>query len=275
MRGERRFAVVRIVLGLVLLTAAGLKLYGLNVTDLPRMGWFSTPRVLVAAVGWELVLGLWLLLGTSPAWVWLAAVGTFTTFAVASGYFGSIGVMSCRCFGVIAASPWTAFAVDVTALALLAAARPDVGVRSFRPPTAALSVAFAAAAVLFLLSGIGWWAYGSPRAALARLRGQPLTVDPERMDFGTGAAGDIAEREIEIRNWAHHPVQLTGGTCDGACTATADLPLVIPAGESRSIAVRLRFPTNSQGAFTRLAVLWTDEDQQPTIRLSITGRIGN
>jgi hypothetical protein len=37
----RGFTVVRIVLGLVLLTAAGLKLYGLNVTALPRVGWFA------------------------------------------------------------------------------------------------------------------------------------------------------------------------------------------------------------------------------------------
>jgi hypothetical protein len=40
----RGFLIVRIVLGLLLLTAAGLKLYGLNVTALPRVGWFATPR---------------------------------------------------------------------------------------------------------------------------------------------------------------------------------------------------------------------------------------
>jgi len=50
----RRFAAVRIVLGCLLLAAAGLKLYGLNVTAVPRTGWFATPQVQLIAAEWEL-----------------------------------------------------------------------------------------------------------------------------------------------------------------------------------------------------------------------------
>lgn len=42
--------IISIVLGLVLVTAAGLKLYGLNVSAVSRVGWLSTPWVQMAVV---------------------------------------------------------------------------------------------------------------------------------------------------------------------------------------------------------------------------------
>jgi len=69
---RRGFEVVRRVLGVLLPVAAGLKLYGLNVTALPRVGWFAGPQVQVAAAAWELVLGLWLLSGSGRAVILLA-----------------------------------------------------------------------------------------------------------------------------------------------------------------------------------------------------------
>jgi hypothetical protein len=80
------------VLGGLLLAAAGLKLYGLSVSAIPRVGWFSQPWVQLAVVEWELILGLWLLSGSYPRGAWLAALGTFAAFAAVSGYLGWIGV---------------------------------------------------------------------------------------------------------------------------------------------------------------------------------------
>ena len=51
-------AAVRCVVGVVLLAAAGLKLYGLGVSAVPRVGWFAQPWVQLAAAEWELALGL-------------------------------------------------------------------------------------------------------------------------------------------------------------------------------------------------------------------------
>jgi hypothetical protein len=116
---------VRVLLGLVLLTAAVLKLSGLNVTAVPRAGWFAKPQVQGIAAEWKLVLGLWLLSGAYQPGAWLAAVGTFLAFAGVSGYFGWTGVANCGYFGVIRTSPWTAFGVDMAALALLVIFRPD------------------------------------------------------------------------------------------------------------------------------------------------------
>ncbi len=55
------FDAIRIVLGILLLFAAGLKLYGWSVSTVPPLGWFSTPSVQATAVGWEIFLGAWLL----------------------------------------------------------------------------------------------------------------------------------------------------------------------------------------------------------------------
>jgi hypothetical protein len=254
-------------------TAAALKLYGLNVTAVPRVGWFATPRVQVAAAAWEMVLGMWLLSRAWPAGAWLAAVGTFAVFAGVSGYFGWIGVANCRCFGVIRASPWTAFTVDVAALGLLAVARPDLRAGSFRLPAGFLTIPIGAATILIALTGVGSWVYGSPQAALARLRGETLTVSPNYIDFGSGSPGQELDVAVDVSNWSDRPVRLIGGTSDCSCVTNASLPLRLAAGESRPVTIRLQVPKARTGAMTRTAEIWTDDDRQRTIRLQLGCRI--
>jgi hypothetical protein len=263
------FTVVRVVLGLILLAAAGLKLCGMNVTAVPRVGWFATPRVQVAAAEWELVLGLWLLSGAYRTGAWLAAVGTFLAFAGVSGYFGWLGVASCGCLGVIKASPWLMFGVDLAALGLLAVSRPGFRFSPLRLPSGAAVIPVRVAAVLVVLTGVGSWLYGSPQAALARLRGDALTASADFLYLGSGSAGQELEAAIEVRNWTDRPVRLVGGTSDCSCVTTSDLPLTILPGEARPVTVRLRVPAAKPGALTRVAELWTDLDQQRNVRFRV------
>ena len=58
---------------MLLLIAAGLKLYGLSVSAMPRVGWFSQGWVQLLAVKWERVLGVWLVSGMAAWGLWLAA----------------------------------------------------------------------------------------------------------------------------------------------------------------------------------------------------------
>jgi hypothetical protein len=272
-RPERGFTAVRILLGAVLLTAAGLKLHGLNVTAVPRVGWFATPRVQVAAAAWELVLGLWLLSGAARAWAWLAVAATFAAFAGISGYFGWTGVANCGCFGVLRTRPWTVFGVDVAALVLLAVCRPNLRAGALRLPVE-LRTAFAgAAAVLIGLAGVGYGLYGSPRAALDRISGVALAVSPEHIDFGSGSTGQELERSVEVRNWTDRPVRLIGGTSNCSCVTTTGLPLTIPPGEARPVTIRMTVVASKPGALTRAAELWTDCDKQRTIPLQIGCRV--
>lgn len=228
--GGRMARAVSVGLGVVLLTAAGLKLYGLNVTPVPQVGWFSTPRVQVLTVAWELVLGLWLVSGSYRAGAWVAAVGTFAAFATVSGYFGWTGVANCGCLGVVRASPWAAFGVDVASLVLLAVSRPDLTRGALRIPAQFVTVGVGGAALLIGAIAIGSWIYGSPRQALAKLRGESFGVTPSYVDYGKRSVGDRVNAAVEIRNFSDHPLRLTGGSSDCSCVTTLDLPMTIPPG---------------------------------------------
>jgi hypothetical protein len=270
---------VHVSLGLLLLAAAGLKLYGMNVSPFAQYGWFTAPWVQTLAVEWEIVLGLWLLSGAYRAGAWLAAVGTFAAFAAVSGYLGWIGQASCGCFGVIQASPWHAFAVDMAALLLLVLARPDWrAVREapraewLRAPAGFAGVLLGAGLILAALAGAATLVYGSPTAALARLQGAPFYA-PGYVDFGTGRPGDVLEREVSVTNWTDAPVRLVGGTSDCSGITTANLPLTIGPGETAAVPVRLKVPGSAAGSFTRRAELWTDSDRRRRIGFAIGCRV--
>jgi len=166
----RERPLVRVILGgagVLLLAAAGLKLYGWNVSPFAQYGWLLSPTVQTVAVGWELFLGVWLLSGNARRLAWLLTILTFTAFAVVSGYLGVIGQANCGCFGVIKASPWVAFGVDVGVLALLIVARP----RAEKGETVGLRWVGGVAVVLVLLLTTSFLVFGSAEAAVARLRG--------------------------------------------------------------------------------------------------------
>lgn len=273
---SRRYTCVRIALGSLLLCAAGLKLYGLSVSAVPRVGWFAQPWVQLAAVEWELVLGVWLLSGAYPRLSWLAAVLKFATFAGISSRLGSLGVASCGCFGTVPASPWSAFVADVVVLVFLFRLRPPLA--SAQPDlTPAVSGGMKwVAGVAVLMASItlgGSWLAGSPSAALARLRGEPISVSDRYLDFGPGHPGDQLEASVIIYNWSEQPVRLVGGTSDCSCTAIEDLPVVIEPFASTSVSIQLHVPVAQRGQLTRTVHLHTDCPEQSVVSFRVSCRI--
>ncbi len=269
-----RFGIIRVILGLLLLAAA-LKLHGLNVSALPRVGLWSQPWVQSTAAVCEFLLGSWLLSGAAPHAARWAALATFALFAAVSGYLGVIGVASCGCFGVIRAHPWHAFAVDIVAIVLLLLARPPRTTAAPARLTAGLvAPAASVVAALIVLTAIGTIIYGSPGAALAHLRGEPVALKPSYIELGTARPGEIHEHTITIMNYDSQPVKVFGGTTDCSCSATQDLPVEIPPHESRTVRISVRLPSSaSRGMFTRVADLITDHPRQPVLRLRIGCRI--
>jgi hypothetical protein len=254
----------------LLVTAAGLKLSGLNVTALPLAGWIATPQVQVAAAEWEVVLGAWLLSGSAPFAAWLAALGTFLGFAIVSAYFGWIGVASCGCFGAIRTSPWTAFTVDVAAMLALVAFRPRIprsallarsaseghaGSR-LAPASGWVAIPLGAAAILLALTGIGSWIYGSPAAALAHLRGELLTVEPSYVDFGTVRTFETQHRQLMIYNWSDTTHMIVGSRSSCSCLSVLDLPIALPRKSSAAVTVELRFSAAASGVVSHAVQLW-------------------
>jgi hypothetical protein len=272
----RRSAIVRWALGGLLLATAGLKLYGLGVSAVPRVGWFAQPGVQLTAAEWEVVLGLWLVTGAYPAGGWAAAVGTFLAFAGVSGYLGATGVTACGCLGAVPASPRWAFGADAAALVLLAVGRPRRGAvptGELRPAArAGLIWVGGVAAFLVGLTAAGAGVYGSPDAALARLRGESLVVGPY-LDLGAGKPGEYLEAAATVRNVTDHPIRLYGGTSDCSCTTLRDLPVTIEPGGSVAVGIQLHIPSAESGRLTRTVFLRTDAPGQPTARFAIGCRV--
>jgi hypothetical protein len=285
MRPLLRYGLVSRVLGLLLLAAAGLKVYGLAFDPLGpggsgRAPWYlSDPRVQVALVGLEFVLALWLLWGKHAVGSWVLALAAFTAFLAINVYLVRVGEVSCGCFGKLPVKPWTALAIDAAALGALLLGRPDLTLLWSRPrATLARGVVTAAgllAAVTALLALPAGWAYfsfGSVEAALAYLRGERISVQPALVDVGPGATGDLRETTVELVNRTDHAVRVIGGTRDCSCTVADDLPLTIPAKEWRTIRVKAAVPRGA-GSFTREVRLLADDNGLRVVTFRMTGRV--
>jgi methylamine utilization protein MauE/uncharacterized protein DUF1573 len=270
----RGWDALRIGLGILLLTAAILKFAGMQVSGVPRVGRFASVPVQMAAAEWELALGLWLLSGAARTGSWVAAVVTFGIFASVSGYLGHLGQATCGCFGIIKASPWHAFSVDVLTLVMLACFRPAsarlVGEFGFRRTAIEVAVwTVAIGALIAIPAGVVAWRYGSLEAALARLRGETITVAPSYVDFGEGKPGETLERTVEVRNWTDRTVCIIGGTSDCSCVTTEGLPIAILPGKSCNIPIQMTISSRENGAMTRTARLLTGDDSQRTLELQL------
>lgn len=268
---SRRSSAIRTVVGGLLLVAAALKLAGLAAA-VPPVGWYAQPWVQASVAGWELALGAWLVAGVASRTAWWAAVVTFAGFAAVSGSLGAAGVANCGCLGAVPASPWAAFGLDLAALAMLAVAWPrgEPAAAVERPRFA--GVVLGAAVLTVLVGAAGSWVYGSPGAALARLRGDDLTTAPGYLDFGALPPGEGRDATLTVNNWSGQPVRLIGGTSDCSCTTLADLPVTLPPGGSAAVSVRMVAPREA-GQLTRTVTLRTDHPGQPLVRVRIGCRV--
>ena len=269
----RFIKVASILCGLLLLAAAGLKLYGLNYSSSAQYGRLLTPTVQSFAVVWEVLLGCWLMSGSSRFLSWLTAMATFTGFAVVSGYLGIIGQASCGCLGMIEASPWAAFGIDLGVLVLLFVARPQfsnssLGATRLKHISAVLA---GSTAILALAAVIGISQYGSVEIALARLKGEAL-ITPVYVDFGDIAPEQEVERTIQLTNASDQTLRIFGGTADCLCIVTKDLPIELAPNEQRSIVIGLRAP-KAEGMFTRKVFLLTSYGGLQGVPIRIGGRV--
>jgi hypothetical protein len=272
-------AVVSRSVGLLLLAAAGLKAYGLSADPVARMGIFSVPEFQLAVIQFEVFLGLWLLWGIQPLGSWAVALVTFAGFAGVSLYQVSVGQSSCGCFGRLAVSPWYALGLDVIVLAGLVVGRPDLAplrdggarkvARVVWPAACGLAGVVAISGVLF---GLAHFGFGSVPAAVAFFRGERVSVEPRLLDVGEGAVGEARDVSVTLTNWTDRPIQLFGGTADCSCSVLHDLPLTIPAKESRTVRVHMRL-SGPPGVFTRKATFLIDDEGFKKIDFRLTGRL--
>ncbi|HET6574025.1 MAG TPA: DUF1573 domain-containing protein [Fimbriiglobus sp.] len=231
------------------------------------------PHLYTLLAGWELLLGLWVLSGWSAHFSrWVVAV-TFGFLATVSGYLGWLGVADCGCFGDVSVSPWWVFGLDVGILVASCLTRPparratDWAAADFAAP------AGIALALIVIAYSAGVWAYGSLGVAVARIRGEVVVADPDVVDYGEATRGETRIRRVTVWNFSDTPIRVIGGTADCSCTALSDLPVTVPAGESRPVTVELRY-VGTPGVFAHTAELMVDEGSMTSIlHLTLRGRV--
>ncbi len=265
---------MRLALGGLVLAAAGMKAYALALDPLVQDWFLASPRLLIAVIEVETLLGLWLLSGWSMRAGWVAALGFFAVMAGTSLYLATTGQSSCGCFGQIPISPWLTFGVDLAAVGALLVFRPAP---AGDLPGAAwlqrlLKSAVGAAVLLALLAGGALLTFDDPLEALARMRGDSITVQPAVSDAGEGATGTVRTFRVQLVNHMDRPVRFLGGTTTCSCVATEDLPFIVEKGESGSIDLSVRF-VGASGRFQHSFALLTDAEAQPVVVARFAGRI--
>jgi hypothetical protein len=159
---------VRVLIGLVLLSAAALKTYQFATHPAPGVDLFTSRWFIMGAVELELVLGFLLVTHMHPRLTQRLTLLCFTVFAFIASYKAFSGQPSCGCFGRLDVSPWYALIFDLlTIVALSAFPLRASQSRSALPPLLAVFLL----AFLFPLSGLS--------AALLITTSAPSTVNKD------------------------------------------------------------------------------------------------
>ena len=118
------YDIVRILAAAVLLTAAGLKCHQLSTEPILAKTWLDARWLLMTAVEFELLFGIWLISNNLPRLTWLAALGCFSLFTCIALYKAWAGYGSCGCFGAIIVRPGATATLDAAFVLSLLIWRP-------------------------------------------------------------------------------------------------------------------------------------------------------
>jgi hypothetical protein len=165
--------------------------------------------------------------------------------------------------------------LDAIIIGTLVLLRPNM--KSLRENTGGhlikLGLVIRALATILLFSGIvvgtACFGFGSVRAAIAYFRGERISIEPGLLDLGEAFGGEVRDGEVTLTNWSNGPVQIIGGTSDCSCSVLADLPITIPANESRTLSVKILF-NGAPGSFTRKVDFIANDAQRIDFRVTGT-----
>ena len=115
----------RILTGLVLLTAAGLKAYQAIWLEPPPAGILTH-----GLVAFEIALGLWLISGLTRRLAHVAALFCFLIFITVNFSMGHMGYESCGCYGAIEIHPWVSALINLGIILALGLTLPKPSGRS-------------------------------------------------------------------------------------------------------------------------------------------------
>ncbi len=172
-----KYALIRVVLGVILLVAAALKGYQLATEPTAEISLMTSRWFLVFSVEFELLLGLCLISGLFVRTVWLTTLGCFALFFCISLYKALSGEVSCGCFGSVQVNPWYSLCLDLAVVGALVRYRPalwgkEVGIDT--RPASYYGVVF------------GTWLVVAVSAGWGMSRFEATTVTEDGMFLGDG-----------------------------------------------------------------------------------------
>ena len=176
-----RWAVIRRILAAVLIAAAilkGARDHSVGDRLAKRARHFDQRVAQLAAIEFEIILGIWLLIGIALR-TWLVTVSAWTIFLFVVLGKAVGGATSCGCFGAMEVNPWITATFDAIApaallrfaLLLISATHNSRSVAEQQASTFFLcDVIAAACSVIFAAWMVGGCASHHARAQLGRLR---------------------------------------------------------------------------------------------------------
>ncbi len=154
------FAIMRWILGTVLLAAALLKGHQLATGLVDGGSLLSTRWFMIFVVELELGMAAWLFSGYAPAALRRAGILVFSALCGVALAKGLVGETSCGCWGRWAVSPWVAAALDAAAVAASFGARcPTLQRRVSSRPSRGLALAAGLWALVALPAGLAMAGY--------------------------------------------------------------------------------------------------------------------
>jgi len=259
----------------ILLAAASAKVLSFQVAEGAVSRTDISPFLGLLLMQWELILGLWLATLVRPGGSWVAALGTFGVFLVASVRRAWLGEASCGCFGVVSVHPAVVAGLDAMVLSLLLACRPPAGERA-DDIKASLGVAarlgLSAGVVLACLWAMAVAWFGSVAAAAARMTDSPVTLS---RTFASGVDGEpesIQSVTFTLHNWGDEPAMLYGGSQDCASRLATEPPLEVGPGEAIEVRVEIRLP-GGEGLYRKRVFFLTHGVKTQKLEALIVGRV--
>lgn len=246
-------APVRIVVGLLLLTAAGLKAYQLFAESLSAFGLLQTGWLRLLLPAFEAGLGTCLLTGVYAWASWWAATALFAGFTWVSVYKAALRESSCGCFGPLAVNPWVTAAVDLALVGALWMCRPRGRGEHGRhrrlvwPAVQSANGRLGLLCLLLLGIHVALLAGSQHGAGASRTLVGPAGLHASRVFtvrlapvFGQG--DQVVRATIPVRNGSSQPVRFASVQCSCACSLARFTKEELQSGEETGLYLEVQMP---------------------------------
>lgn len=255
-RGWTAYGVLRVALGCILLTAAGLKAHQVATDPLVFLGggWLESRPVVALAIGFEVFLGLWLVSGIYATAGWKAALACFTVFAGVSLYKAISGSATCGCFGRMEVNPWWTFSFDVTVVMALGFCRLQKAV------SLTTAEAFGSARKASILMRVVLASAGLAAALATFIFGSRQHDGPEWVhDFGIVEAGKAHRHLFQLMNTSGRRLEFDSFRATCSCTGLTISKRELKPGERFDVSVDFRAAKKAYDAESNVLVAFRGE----------------